>query len=139
MRRLRTNPSTRCGGLHGGGQRRVPVGGLARERARGLLREVRSRHQLLQLLRRQFTPVTFDEDALAFSAHAEIGPGRLFPGRGGTGERAALLATRSRIDENFERWRRNGSHDARDRAGVLWREAIERYDSRRWTRPCMPS
>ena len=43
--------------------------------------------ELLQLLRRQFTPVTFDEDALAFSAHAEIGPGGYFLGAEHTLER----------------------------------------------------
>jgi len=86
--------------------------------------------ELLQLLRRQFTPVTFDEDALAFSAHAEIGPGGYFLGAEHTLERFRECFWRPALasTENFERWRRNGSHDARDRAGVLWREAIERYE-----------
>jgi trimethylamine--corrinoid protein Co-methyltransferase len=86
--------------------------------------------ELLQLLRRQFTPVAFDEDSLAFSAHAEIGPGGYFLGAEHTLERfrdcfwrPALAST-----ENFERWRKNGSRDARARAGTLWRAMLERYE-----------
>jgi trimethylamine--corrinoid protein Co-methyltransferase len=30
--------------------------------------------------------------------------------------------------ENFERWVKNGSNDARARAGTLWRAALERYE-----------
>jgi trimethylamine--corrinoid protein Co-methyltransferase len=86
--------------------------------------------ELLQLLRRQFTPVTFDEDALAFSAHAEIGPGGYFLGAEHTLQRFRECFWRPALasTENFERWKRNGSHDACDRAGVLWREALERYE-----------
>ena len=37
--------------------------------------------------------------------------------------RPALAST-----ENFERWKRNGSLDARARAEKLWRAALERYE-----------
>jgi trimethylamine--corrinoid protein Co-methyltransferase len=86
--------------------------------------------ELLQLLRRQFTPVTFDEDALAFSAHAEIGPGGYFLGAEHTLERFRECFWRPELasTENYERWRKNGSNDARDRASVLWRAALERYE-----------
>ena len=72
--------------------------------------------ELLQLLRRQFTPVAFDEDALAFSAHAEIGPGGYFLGAEHTLERFRECFWRPALasTENFERWRKNGSHDAND-------------------------
>jgi trimethylamine--corrinoid protein Co-methyltransferase len=86
--------------------------------------------ELLQLLRRQFTPVTFDEDSLAFSAHAEIGPGGYFLGAEHTLERFRECFWRPQLasTENFERWRKNGSHDARERAGTLWRAMLERYE-----------
>lgn len=86
--------------------------------------------ELLQLLRRQFTPVAFDEDALAFSAHAEIGPGGYFLGAEHTLERFRECFWRPALasTENFERWRKNGSHDANARAGTLWRAMLERYE-----------
>ena len=59
--------------------------------------------ELLQLLRRQFTPVTFDEDALAFSAHAEIGPGGYFLGAEHTLERfrECFWRTRPGVDREL--------------------------------------
>ena len=141
MRRLRTIPKHAAGGLHGGGQRRVPVGGLARRAARGLLREVRSRHRAPAAPAPAVHARDLRRGRARFSAHAEIGPGGYFLGAEHTLEgfrecfwRPALVST-----ENFERWRRNGSHDARDRAGVLWREGSIATSSRRWTRPCTPS
>jgi trimethylamine--corrinoid protein Co-methyltransferase len=86
--------------------------------------------ELLQLLRRQFTPVAFDEGSLAFSAHAEIGPGGYFLGAEHTLERFRECFWRPALasTENFERWRKNGSHDAAARAGKLWRAMLERYE-----------
>jgi trimethylamine--corrinoid protein Co-methyltransferase len=86
--------------------------------------------ELLQLLRRQFTPVSFDDDSLAFSAHAEIGPGGYFLGAEHTLERFRECFWRPALasTENFERWRKNGSHDAAERAGKLWRDTLERYE-----------
>jgi len=87
--------------------------------------------ELLQMLRRQFTPVTFDEESLAFSAHAEIGPGGYFLGAEHTLTRFRECFWRPELasTENFERWKRNGSLDARARAEKkLWRAALERYE-----------
>ncbi len=86
--------------------------------------------ELLQMLRRQFTPVTFDEESLAFSAHAEIGPGGYFLGAEHTLERFRECFWRPALasTENFERWKRNGSMDARARAEKLWRADLERYE-----------
>ena len=86
--------------------------------------------ELLQMLRRQFTPVTFDEESLAFSAHAEIGPGGYFLGAEHTLERFRECFWRPALasTENFERWKRNGSLDARARAEKLWRADLERYE-----------
>jgi trimethylamine--corrinoid protein Co-methyltransferase len=30
--------------------------------------------------------------------------------------------------ENFERWQKRGGQDAAERAGVIWRESLERYE-----------
>ena len=89
--------------------------------------------ELLQMLRRQFTPVTFDEESLAFSAHAEIGPGGYFLGAEHTLERFRECFWRPALasTENFERWKRNGSLDARARAEKLWRADLERYEQPR--------
>ena len=86
--------------------------------------------ELLKLLRRQFTPVTFDEDSLAFSAHAEIGPGGYFLGAEHTIEHFRECFWRPQLasTENFERWVKNGSNDTQARAGALWRAELERYE-----------
>jgi trimethylamine--corrinoid protein Co-methyltransferase len=86
--------------------------------------------ELLKLLRRQFTPVTFDEDSLAFSAHAEIGPGGYFLGAEHTIQHFRECFWRPQLasTENFERWVKNGSNDAQARAGKLWRAELERYE-----------
>ena len=99
--------------------------------------------ELLQLLRRQFTPVTFDEDSLAFSAHAEIGPGGYFLGAEHTLERFRECFWRPELasTENFERWRKNGSQRRPRRAPApLWRaiaRALRATAARRW--PSGPS
>ena len=72
--------------------------------------------ELLQLLRRQFTPVTFDEDSLAFSAHAEIGPGGYFLGAEHTLEhfRECFWRPAAGLDRELRALGKNGSNDARD-------------------------
>ena len=92
--------------------------------------------ELLQLLRRQFTPVTFDEDSLAFSAHAEIGPGGYFLGAEHTLERFRECFWRPALasTENFERWTQRLARRLRPRRRALAGRSSA-TSSRRWTRP----
>jgi trimethylamine--corrinoid protein Co-methyltransferase len=86
--------------------------------------------ELLQLLRAQFTPPVIDDDALAFDAHAEVGPGGHFLGATHTLERFRTCFYRPTIasTENFDRWSRNGSLDQAGRAARRWRELLELYE-----------
>jgi trimethylamine--corrinoid protein Co-methyltransferase len=86
--------------------------------------------EMLQLLRVQFTPPQIDEDALAFGAHEEVGPGGHFLGAAHTLERFRECFYRPMLasTENFERWTRNGGLDQAARAARLWRELLERYE-----------
>ena len=65
---------------------------------------------MLQLLRVQFTPPQIDDEALAFGAHEEVGPGGHFLGAMHTLERFRECFYRPAIasTENFERWKRTG-------------------------------
>jgi trimethylamine--corrinoid protein Co-methyltransferase len=86
--------------------------------------------ELLRVLRAEFTPFAIDEDSLAFDAHVEVGHGGHFLGAAPTLSRfrecfyRPLVATTS----NFERWTRDGALDMTQRADVVWRAAIERYE-----------
>jgi trimethylamine--corrinoid protein Co-methyltransferase len=86
--------------------------------------------ELLDLLRRQFTPVVFDEAAIGFEAHVEVGPGGYFLGAQHTLERFRDCFWRPVIGttDNFERWRKAGSPDARTRAESRWRALLETYE-----------
>jgi trimethylamine---corrinoid protein Co-methyltransferase len=86
--------------------------------------------EMLQLLRAQFTPPAIDDDALAFGAHEEVGPGGHFLGAMHTLERFRECFYRPSIasTENFERWKRNGERTQADRAAETWRAALERYE-----------
>jgi trimethylamine--corrinoid protein Co-methyltransferase len=87
--------------------------------------------ELLKLLRVQLAPTVIDEDALAFGAHQEVGPGGHFFGCEHTLAHfrdcfyRPFLAT----TDNFDRWSRKGSPTAAVRAEGLWREALERYEA----------
>lgn len=85
--------------------------------------------EILRTLRRQFTPLLVDEESLAFGAHDEVRHGGHFLGAAHTLERFRDCFYRPLLSstENFERWTRNGSHDAADRAGQIWRSTIDRY------------
>ncbi len=86
--------------------------------------------ELLQRLRVEFTPIAVDEASLTFESHLEVGHGGHFLGTEHTMARfrdcfyrPALATTKS-----FDRWTRDGAHDAAARADVLWREALDRYE-----------
>ena len=86
--------------------------------------------ELVRMLRHEFTPLEIDDDSLAFGAHDEVRHGGHFLGAAHTLERFRECFYRPLLSstENFERWTRNGSLDAADRAALLWREALERYE-----------
>jgi trimethylamine--corrinoid protein Co-methyltransferase len=86
--------------------------------------------EILRQLKHEFTPVDFDDDALAFGAHEEVGPGGHFLGAAHTLERFRECFYRPILSstENFERWQRNGGKDTTERAGELWRKTLEEYE-----------
>jgi trimethylamine--corrinoid protein Co-methyltransferase len=86
--------------------------------------------EILRELRHEFTPVEFDDAALAFGAHEEVGPGGHFLGAAHTLERFRECFYRPLLSstENFERWQRNGGRDATARAGEIWRKTLEEYE-----------
>jgi trimethylamine--corrinoid protein Co-methyltransferase len=86
--------------------------------------------EILRQLKHEFTPIDFDDDALAFGAHEEVGPGGHFLGAAHTLERFRECFYRPLLSstENFERWQKNGGRDATARAGEIWRKTLEDYE-----------
>lgn len=86
--------------------------------------------ELLQMMRAEFTPLEIDEASLAFDAHTEVGHGGHFLGAMHTMERFRTCFYRPMLSssENFERWSRGGGLDAADRAGRIYRSALESYE-----------
>jgi trimethylamine---corrinoid protein Co-methyltransferase len=86
--------------------------------------------ELLDLLRRQFTPVEVNEETLAFDAHVEVGHGGHFFGAAHTLERFRDCFWRPTVGstDNFDRWTRGGSLDHAARASVRWRAMLDEYE-----------
>jgi trimethylamine--corrinoid protein Co-methyltransferase len=86
--------------------------------------------ELLRMLEHEFQPLEVDEESLAFGAHEEVGPGGHFLGAMHTLERFRECFYRPLLSstENFDRWQRNGGHDAAARATKIWRETLEQYE-----------
>jgi trimethylamine--corrinoid protein Co-methyltransferase len=86
--------------------------------------------EILRQLKHEFTPIDFDDEALAFGAHEEVGPGGHFLGAAHTLERFRECFYRPLLSstENFERWQKNGGRDATERAGEIWRKTVEEYE-----------
>jgi trimethylamine--corrinoid protein Co-methyltransferase len=86
--------------------------------------------QILELLQKEFTPITFDEEALAFGAHLEVGHGGHFLGAEHTMERFRTCFYRPFLSssENYERWLRNGGQDTAARAAGIYRQRLEAYE-----------
>ncbi|MBD3948126.1 trimethylamine methyltransferase family protein [Nocardioides ganghwensis] len=86
--------------------------------------------ELLQMLRHEFTPLEIDEESMAFGAHEEVGHGGHFLGAMHTMERFRTCFYRPLLSssENYERWMRNGGHDANERATVAYQKALEEYE-----------
>ena len=84
----------------------------------------------LRMLHAAFEPLRVDEDALAYSAHQEVGQGGHFLGAAHTLERFRECFYRPLVSstENFERWKKNGANDTAARASEIWKKTLEEYE-----------
>jgi trimethylamine--corrinoid protein Co-methyltransferase len=84
----------------------------------------------LRMLHAAFEPLRIDEEALAYSAHQEVGQGGHFLGAAHTLERFRECFYRPLVSstENFERWNRNGAHDTAARAAEIWQKTLAEYE-----------
>ena len=86
--------------------------------------------QILEILQHEFTPISFDEEALAFGAHAEVGHGGHFLGAEHTMGRFRTCFYRPFLSssDNYDRWMRGGAKDTAARAGDIWRAKLAEYE-----------
>jgi len=86
--------------------------------------------EILRMLHEVFQPLRIDEEALAYSAHQEVGQGGHFLGAVHTLERFRECFYRPLLSttENYERWTRLGGRDAATRASEIWRKTLEEYE-----------
>jgi trimethylamine--corrinoid protein Co-methyltransferase len=86
--------------------------------------------QILESLQHEFTPIHFDDDALAFGAHEEVGHAGHFLGAMHTMERFRDCFYRPFLSssDNFERWTRLGARDTATRAGEIAEKMLEEYE-----------
>jgi trimethylamine---corrinoid protein Co-methyltransferase len=84
----------------------------------------------LRMLHAAFEPLTIDEEALAYSAHQEVGQGGHFLGAVHTLERFRECFYRPLVSstENFERWKKNGANDTAARANEIWKKTLSEYE-----------
>jgi trimethylamine--corrinoid protein Co-methyltransferase len=86
--------------------------------------------EIVRTLQAEFTPLTVDEESLAFDAHLEVGQGGHFLGAAHTLTRFRDCFYRPLLSssDNFERWLRNGGLDARARATEIWTRMLDEYE-----------
>jgi trimethylamine--corrinoid protein Co-methyltransferase len=86
--------------------------------------------EVLRILLDQFTPLEFDETALAFDSHSEAGHGGHFFGTAHTLEHFRSCFYRPHLfsTENLDRWTRNGALDTASRATSRWQALLEDYE-----------
>jgi trimethylamine--corrinoid protein Co-methyltransferase len=74
-------------------------------------------------------PVVVDEDAMAFSAMEEVGPGGHFFGAKHTLERYATAFYQPLISDwrNFPNWEASGAPRTEKKANALWKQALAEY------------
>ena len=84
----------------------------------------------LRMLHAAFEPLRIDEEALAYSAHQEVGQGGHFLGAVHTLERFRECFYRPLVSstENFERWKGKGARDTATRANEIWKKTLEEYE-----------
>jgi len=86
--------------------------------------------EVLRMLLEVFKPLEVNEEALAYSAHQEVGQGGHFLGAVHTLERFRECFYRPLLSstENYERWNRKGGRDAATRANEVWKHKLEEYE-----------
>jgi trimethylamine--corrinoid protein Co-methyltransferase len=86
--------------------------------------------ETLRMMYDVFKPLVINEEALAYSAHQEVGQGGHFLGAVHTLERFRECFYRPIVSstENYERWKRNGGHDTAARANGIWKKTLEEYE-----------
>jgi trimethylamine--corrinoid protein Co-methyltransferase len=86
--------------------------------------------EILRMLKKEFTLLEIDEDALAFGAHLEVGHGGHFLGAQHTMERFRECFYRPLVSSsaNYERWLRQGGKDAAARAGEIVKTTLADYE-----------
>jgi len=84
----------------------------------------------LRMLHAAFEPLRIDEEALAYSAHQEVGQGGHFLGAAHTLGRFRECFYRPLVSstENFERWKKNGANDTAARATEIWKKTLSEYE-----------
>ena len=110
-------------------QFRAARGGLARERADHLVREIHSRHRDAADVRRGVPAGRRRAADLALEAVAEVGPGGHFFGCAHTMERyrSAFYAPLVSDWRNFGSWAEDGAKTATERASGIWQSTLARY------------
>jgi trimethylamine--corrinoid protein Co-methyltransferase len=86
--------------------------------------------EIVRMLQETFKPLEITEESLAFGAHEEVGAGGHFLGAAHTMERFRTCFYRPLLSssDNYERWMRNGGHDAAERAGIIATQKLEEYE-----------
>ncbi|MDQ3865290.1 MAG: trimethylamine methyltransferase family protein [Actinomycetota bacterium] len=86
--------------------------------------------EILRELYEVFQPLRVDEEALAYSAHQEVGQGGHFLGAAHTLERFRTCFYRPILSstEGYERWSRGGGKDTAARATELWKKTLDEYE-----------
>jgi trimethylamine--corrinoid protein Co-methyltransferase len=86
--------------------------------------------EILRMLHEEFTPLEISDEALAFSAHEEVGAGGHFLGAVHTLERFRECFYRPLLSStaNYERWQRDGGKDAAARATEIYQRTLEEYE-----------
>jgi trimethylamine---corrinoid protein Co-methyltransferase len=85
--------------------------------------------QILEVLQKEFTPIEFTEETLAFGAHLEVGHGGHFLGAEHTMERFRTCFYRPFLSssDNYDRWMRQGAKDTAARAGDIYKKKLADY------------
>ncbi len=85
---------------------------------------------LIQMVKAFLTPLDMSRDALGLDAIREVGPGGHFFGAAHTLARyeTAFYAPMISDWRNFQQWTAAGSPEAKDRANLLWKQALAQYE-----------